>query len=179
MIGMLGQGEIMICTVMGTLRRKNAMIHNEDRRYSNRNPFEIDIDGFIGEYIIAKHLNIMPDFTLNERRTPADLILPDGRTVDVKTTRSSSKGIVITGYHRESPCDIYVLIQLMDHHYEIVGWLPKEDCFDNPSDIKDRYGNPSKYIVDREKLHGFNLAFKKVRQPTSFINDDGVPEWLQ
>ena len=131
----LSKHELFLCEYMGTLRRKNAMQFNMDRQYSQRDAYEIDIDGFMGEYIVAKHLNLMCDFSLSEKKSPIDLITSGGSSIDVKSTRSDNKGLSVTGYHKKSPCDFYILVLCEDDGGEILGWADKHLLFQNAKEV--------------------------------------------
>ncbi len=131
----LTKHELFLCEYMGTMRRKNAMQFNMDRQYSKRDPYSIDIDGFMAEYIVAKHLNLMCDFSLNEKKNPTDLITYNGSTIDVKSTRSEEKGLSVTGYHRKNPCDFYILVLCEDDGGDILGWTDKDNFFLNSTQV--------------------------------------------
>jgi hypothetical protein len=116
--------------LFGSIRRKNAMQFNYDRQVSKQNPYDMDIDGFMGEFIVAKYLNVMPDFTINEKKNAVDLIW-NNKTIDVKTTRNPRGNVYVTEYHRKSPCDLYIQVVLEDSHIgRITGWIGKETMFD-------------------------------------------------
>ena len=41
--------EMLVCDIFGSIRRKNAMQFNNDRQVSKQDPYDMDIDGFMGE----------------------------------------------------------------------------------------------------------------------------------
>jgi hypothetical protein len=125
----LNRHELLLCEFFGVMRRKNAMTHNADRQYSDRNPYDIDIDGFMGEFIVAKFLNLCPDFSLNEKKNPVDLKTHNGKTIDVKTTRNKNKPLMITEYHKKNPCDFYIYLLCDDLGADILGWIDKDNFF--------------------------------------------------
>lgn len=121
--------EVLMCELFGSIRRKNAMQFNYDRQVSKQNPYDMDIDGFMGEFIVAKYLNVMPDFTINEKKNAVDLNW-NKRTIDVKTTRNPRGNVYVTEYHRKKPCDLYIQVVLEDAHVgRITGWIGKETMF--------------------------------------------------
>lgn len=126
----LNRHEVLVCDIFGSIRRKNAMQFNYDRQVSKQNPYDMDIDGFMGEFIVAKHLNVMPDFTINEKKNAVDLVW-NGKTIDVKTTRNPKGSVYVTEYHRKKPCDLYIQVVLEDANVgKITGWIGKETMFD-------------------------------------------------
>jgi hypothetical protein len=124
----LNRHEMLVCDIFGSIRRKNAMQFNYDRQVSKQNPYDMDIDGFMGEFVVAKCLNVMPDFTINEKKNPTDLIW-NGLTVDVKTTRNPNGAIWVTEYHKKNPCDIYIQVIINDSIGSIKGWIHKSELF--------------------------------------------------
>lgn len=157
MIIELNRHELVVCDLFGSIRRKNAMQFNYDRQVSKQNPYDMDIDGFMGEFIVAKYLNVMPDFTINEKKNAVDLIW-NNKTIDVKTTRNPRGNVYVTEYHRKSPCDIYIQVVLLDAHLgEITGWIGKETMFDVATLVEGKH--PSYCIKQsdliKEKLDEF------------------------
>ena len=98
----LNRHELMLCDIFGTVRRKNAMQFNYDRQVSKQDKYDMDIDGFKGEYIVAQYLNVMPDFSINEKKNPIDLHW-NNKSIDVKSTRNPNGNIYITEYHKKKP----------------------------------------------------------------------------
>ena len=105
----LTQEEIRIVKFMGKARRDNAQKYNKDKQVSQQDPYQIDTDGFMGEFIVAKVLNLMPDFELTVKKKDYDLIDAEGNKIDVKSSRLENIKLRVTEYHNKSPCDIYVL----------------------------------------------------------------------
>ena len=89
----LTQEEIRIVRFMGKARRDNAQKFNKDKQISDQDPYQIDIDGFMGEFIVAKALNVMPDFELTAKKKDYDLIDAEGNKIDVKSSRISCREI--------------------------------------------------------------------------------------
>ena len=147
----LNRHELLMCDLFGSIRRKNAMQFNYDRQVSKQNPYEMDIDGFTGELMVAKHLNVMPDFTINEKKNATDLIW-NNRTIDVKTTRNPRGNVYVTEYHRKSPCDLYIQVVLEDIGVgNITGWICKETMFQVATLVEGKH--PS-YCIKQSDLIG-------------------------
>jgi hypothetical protein len=148
----LSRQELMICDIIGSIRRKNAMQHNKDRQVSNQDPFQQDIDGFMGEFIVAKYLNLMPDFSINAKKNPIDLRDQSGNSIDVKTTRNPQGKIYVTEYHRNSPCDIYIQVVIDETGGDIIGWIKGSDLFDKATLIG---GSHPSYMLEQSDLSSF------------------------
>ena len=129
------------------------MQFNKDRQVSKRDPYDIDIDGFMGEFIIAKYLGIMPDFSLNERKNSIDLISKKGKSIDVKTTRNPDGKLYVTDYHKKNPCDIYILVVIDDLGGDVIGWIDKDSLFKNAT-YSDSNNHPS-YILEQQYLNKY------------------------
>ena len=82
-----------------------------------------NLAGFVGEEIANAVLN--GTFANEEKNIDFDLVLPDGRTVDVKTKRTSVKPLPhyecsITTYYQQK-CDLYAFVRV--HNDLHVGWF--------------------------------------------------------
>ena len=151
----LNRHEMLICDIFGSIRRKNAMQFNYDRQVSKQNPYDMDIDGFMGEFIVAKYLNVMPDFTINEKKNPTDLIW-NNLTIDVKTTRNPNGALWVTEYHKKNPCDIYIQVVIDNNIGSIKGWIDKSELFAKAEYVS---GNHPSYKVTQDLLKPFkNLS---------------------
>ena len=118
----LTQEEIRIVKFMGKARRDNAQKYNKDKQVSQQDPYQIDTDGFMGEFIVAKVLNLMPDFELTVKKKDYDLIDAEGNKIDVKSSRVENIKLRVTEYHDKSPCDIYILCIVDDLGGDIRCW---------------------------------------------------------
>jgi len=150
----LTRQELFICEYIGSCRRKNAMQFNKDRQVSKRDPFDIDIEGFMGEFIVAKYLGVMPDFSLNEKKNPIDLISRKGKTVDVKTTRNPNGKLYVTDYHKNNPCDIYILVCIDDEGGNLIGWIDGKSLFEK-AEFSEANNHPS-YILEQSMLNKYD-----------------------
>ena len=118
----LSPEELRIVKFIGKARRDNAQKYNKDKQISAIDPYQLDIDGFMGEFIVAKAFNLMPDFQLSERKKNYDLIDGDGNKIDVKSSRIDNIKLRVTEYHDKDPCDVYVLCIVTDVGGEIKCW---------------------------------------------------------
>ena len=153
----LNRHELLICDIFGSIRRKNAMQFNYDRQVSKQNPYDMDIDGFMGEFIVAKKLNVMPDFTINEKKNPTDLWYKD-KSIDVKTTRNPNGNIYVTEYHRKKHCDIYIQVVLNPPFGDIKGWVDSKTLFEKAELLG---GNHPSYCFKQSELFDINELEKQ------------------
>lgn len=140
--------ELLICDLFGSIRRKNAMQFNVDRQVSNQNPYDMDIDGFMGEFAVAKHLNVMVDTSINEKKNPIDLYWM-GKSIDVKTSRNPLADIHVTEYHKKKPCDLYIQVILVDDCAYLSGWVDSKSLFEKAMLI---HGSHPSYRLNQKEL---------------------------
>lgn len=93
---------------------------------------EGNVAGFIGEFLV--HDIIGGDL---ENTYQYDIVLPDGRTVDVKTTRTSvapkaDYSCNLSGINTRQETDLYAFVRVISGTYErawVLGYMPKEEFF--------------------------------------------------
>lgn len=147
----LSKHELLVCQTLGIFRRTCASGNVIDRQVGKQDPWEIDIDGMVGEFCVAKWLNVCPDFTVSIRQGGVDLISPSGKTIDVKTTRYKTGRLLATTSKINTACDIYVLAIVDDTGCDIAGWATKEELLldENLIDL----GHGKGYGLTQDKLN--------------------------
>lgn len=101
--------ELEKCIRIGKERNnKNQKAKTKNMRYSNRNDDDISIQGVIGEYCFLKMFGFdtTPIFDTTCRNTcndTFDAVLPNGYTVDVKTTVYKSADIITPIWKKKNP----------------------------------------------------------------------------
>lgn len=143
--------ELHICRILGVMRRSTAKGKVVDRQMGKQSPWEIDMDGMIGEYCVAKAFNLCPDLTVSVRHGGKDLETFNGRSIDVKSTQYKNGRLLCTLTKEQEPCDIYVLAIVDDSGATIAGWAKKEDIF-KEENIED-LGHGEGYALSQEKLN--------------------------
>jgi hypothetical protein len=136
--------------MIGMMRRSKDMGNVIDQQVGKDDTWGIDIDGVVGEYCVAKQLNVCPDLTVSPRKGGIDLKSRTGNSIDVKTTRHKSGRLLATVKKIEDPCDIYVLVIVDDNGGDVIGYATKEDLFDEKN-IKD-LGHGNTYALDQNEL---------------------------
>ena len=124
------------------------MQFNYDRQVSKQNPYDMDIDGFMGEFAVAKYLNVNVDTSINEKKNPIDLYL-NKKSIDVKTSRNNEAKLYVTEYHRHNPCDIYILVFVEENIATIKGWIDSKTLFEKAKLITGKH--PS-YMLEQINL---------------------------
>jgi hypothetical protein len=142
--------EMLVCQTLGVLRRSSAMGNVKDQQMGDQSPWNIDVDGVIGEMCVAKHFNVFPDMSVGIRKGGADLFIKN-KSIDVKTTRIKSGKLLSTLKKIEDPCDVYMLVIVDDKGGDIVGWIEKEKLF-LPENIAD-LGHGKGYVLKQEQLN--------------------------
>jgi len=135
------------------MRRSAAMGNVVDQQMGNQETWAIDIDGMIGEYCVAKYLNLCPDLTVGVRSGGADLMTHKGMSMDVKTTRHKNGRLLATLKKIEDPCDIYVLAIVDDTGADIIGWARKNDLFQDKNKVDLGFGEG--YALEQNQLKEF------------------------
>jgi hypothetical protein len=144
----LNRHEMLVCELFGSIRRKNAMQFNFDNQVSKQNPYDMDIDGFMGEFVVAKHLNVMVDTSINEKKNPIDLYW-NNKSIDVKTSRNNDAKLYVTEYHRIKPCDIYIMVFIEENIAIIKGWIDSKTLFEKAKLI---VGKHKAYMLEQNCL---------------------------
>jgi len=135
MVVLLDAGYRSMAKRMAEDRRKRcrALGRVDQSTGTDEQKLEYEIIGAAGELAVARAFNLCPDF--GEEAGEADYILPDGRTVDVKTVAATSKWKNLLVRESAVHCDAYILVeQLKDiwpseelpARYEILGWKSGE-----------------------------------------------------
>ena len=145
--------EMLLCRTFGVLRRSAAANNVTDRQMGKQDVWGIDIDGMVGEYCVARYLNVFPDFTVGIRSGGADLISKDGNTIDVKSTRYKNGCLLATLKKEKDPCDIYILVIVDDSGVDIAGWVKSEDLFKDNN--KKDHGHGIGYSLTQDQLNKF------------------------
>lgn len=146
----LTKAEMFVCRMLGMMRRSVAMDNVVDQQVGKDDTWAIDIDGVVGEYCVAKHLNVCPDLTVSPRKGGTDLTSVLGESIDVKTTRTKTGRLLATLKKASDPCDIYVLVIVDNTGGDIIGYATKEDLFQDQN-IRD-LGHGKGYALDQDQL---------------------------
>lgn len=136
--------EIAFCKMMGNLRNYSCRITGTENKNHN-DPYEIDENGFIGEFAFCKHFNVFPDVTAKPRSGSVDCIYR-GKKFDIKTTRVKS-GRLIAPYSDET--EAFALAILFDTCVLLPGYIMAEEVF-RPENQTGEFGDS--YVVGQHRL---------------------------
>lgn len=104
--------------------RRNRTSGVENMKVSDIPDDVVDLDGMGGELAFAKLFNCFPDTGL-DAKPDADVVLPDGRSVDVKTTRYQTGRLLAVRWKTRN-VDLYALMVGVFPRYRFAGMLPAE-----------------------------------------------------
>ena len=127
-----------------------------DKRIGDQSALETDLEGIAGEIVVAKALNLFPDFEI-DHQPAADLLTHDGRWIDVKATVYTSGRLLAAPWKTEDGVDWFVLVIGRFPEYRIAGAMPAGRLL-RPERLKDLGRGPG-YAVDQAELVPFDQAF--------------------
>jgi|WetSurSiteA1Bulk_404760.scaffolds.fasta_scaffold06173_4 hypothetical protein len=145
----LNNEEIKVCEAIAKKRRGNDRKNNIiDRKLSDDEGIEIDIRGMIGEFVIAKYLNIYPDFTTQPRGGGYELTYRNW-SIDAKN-RTPYKDMMTPTYKKKGESDIYIVVS-GKNPYEIIGWCLEDELIKDENIIN--FARTPSYFLERKNLH--------------------------
>jgi len=118
---------------------------------SDLDPLGIVVDGVVGEYCVAKHLNLHFSLDTDLRDWGADLIGRNGETIDVKTTRKQGGRLNATRTSQKKNFDYYILCELANDGAHIVGGITREMFINDKNLVMGKKGEY--YAIDRSRLN--------------------------
>lgn len=147
----LDESERLLARVVAAMRTGLSRISGTpDSKRSNRDGFEIDLEGVGGELAFAKMMNLFPDFGALPRSGGRDFTSRKKQSIDVKTTDHPNGNLLVSTSKVSDPCDLYVLMIGAFPSYEYVGYAPKETVFMESNHVTLPHGKA--YRVMREEL---------------------------
>jgi hypothetical protein len=147
----LTDSEFRILNFVGTMRYHiTSSACAEQLQDKTQNPLDVVINGVIGEYIVAKGLDLFFDLNCDLRKWGEDLKTKKGKTIDVKATWKKDGPLNCRLSKKWKSSDFYVLVELDDAGGDIVGWIRKNDLFKTENEVD--IGNGPYYSVSQDKL---------------------------
>lgn len=120
----LDSGEMAVCRMMGNMRYHACRIANSGATpYGTKDPYEVDEDGFIGEYAFCKRFNLFFDITAKPRKGGIDCVY-DGRRIDVKSTRRLDDRVLVK-ITDNSEVDLYVFAFIEGNTVTFPGYVTR------------------------------------------------------
>lgn len=114
------------------------------RAHKNKARF-IEVNGLGGEYAVAKALNLYPDINTQDISN-YDLILPDGRKLEIKTTEYKTGRLIIKTKNR---ADLYILVTGTMPSYTVVGYIKADEVNEHWK----KWGKEHSFVIEQDQLH--------------------------
>lgn len=146
----LTKTEQRICTGIGKIRHEITSAKGTERKQDqSKDGLQMSIEGVLTEYAVAKVLNLHFDLNCDFRKFGADLILQNGLTIDVKSTKPGGN-LNAVRWSNQKEADYFVLTEIHHNFIGIVGYIER-NLFLVPSNIKEGK-NGEYYAVSQSQL---------------------------
>ena len=175
----LNKLEKEIVSLTANCRTENNVVNNMGSRLNvDYDTDQAEILGVAGELAHAKMLNLFPDFSISLRSSVLkhdtwDMVLPNGLTVDVKTTQYY-RGKLISPIHKNYSGDLFALWVLVKRNdwstLEFRGYFEQEELHK-----KERIGvlprqtteNYMAYQEELKELKDIKVTYETISQMDS------------
>lgn len=133
--------------------RKNNVTNAKVGGQSNE---QTDLDGIAAEIAFCKVMNVYPDLSIEDpsKLPDWDCVLPDGTTVDVKSTRYKNGHLVAVRKKATSSTEVYALVTGAFPNYTIVGTATKDELI-REENLKD-LGCGTNYALEQDQLRSIH-----------------------
>ena len=128
-----------------------------------------NIAGFIGEEIVLNYLNEKDNNSYDY-----DLILKDGRKIDVKTKRTTVKprtnyDCSVAAFNTKQKCDVYIFCRILNDMSKgwILGYKDKEDYFNEARFMKKNEIDPANNF--RVRADCYNVAIEDLESIDNLV----------
>jgi hypothetical protein len=147
--------EQLVCSQIAIFRhQKNRASKVPNKKIGRQSDFQTDLEGVGAEFAFAKLFNLMPDLSIAPRSSMSgtdlgDAVLPNGATVDVKSTRSNDGCLVVVPWKRPTS----KLLCLMTGEfptYTLRGFIETRAAID-PANLCD-LGHGKVYAINQNRL---------------------------
>lgn len=128
---------------------KNRKSGTPDLKMGPQSCEETDLEGIGAEIAFAKAHNCYPDLS-TDHRPDADVLLGDGRTVDVKATKYPSGHLLAMRTKRGKSVDVFALMVGAFPTYRLAGVMTYEELI-NDQRLKD-FGYGPVFAASQESL---------------------------
>jgi hypothetical protein len=138
-------------------QRANERLRLAGKKFAKLGDLETHVDGVSAEIAFCRLFNIYPDTDVREdgEYPAADCRLPDGRTVDVKTTRLEDGRMMCVRW-KKARVDMFALMVGVPPRFKYAGMITAADLL-RPERIGD-FGHGDTYAVTQEELEGMLLV---------------------
>lgn len=125
----LTKEEQYIAKYIAKERTKNNKKKNTHNNWGNRDPYEIDLDGYGFEIVVCRVCNYYPDFSTHVRKGSPDCYSHKGDKIDAKCTGNPDSPLKVKTTKKKEDADIYILGVGKFPSYRILGWATAEEVF--------------------------------------------------
>lgn len=147
----LSQFEQKICYIIA---KERLMVDEKsnvtERKVSTDSAIDIGYRGVVGEFVVAKYLNVYPDFT-TEPRSGGHELTYHGWGIDAKYCHPH-KNLIAPLHKKIGSADIYICVNGVNPYY-ILGWCFEAELIDN------------KNIAEWMPKPCYFLGYEYLRQP--------------
>lgn len=157
----LTESEMRVARWISKSKYENCRKENvrESSMDSNKTEMEVSDEGYLGEFAFCKLFNLWPDLTVDNKSKKrgtdtGDLILPNGKTVDVKSTPYLSGKLIERPWARIHS-DYYALMTGKDDTFIFRGFIESSKVICPQSRLENFYGKPA-YVVEQGLLKNLN-----------------------
>lgn len=132
----------------------------DQRRDSKMPAIALDVLGTVSELAWFKQRGVFPDMSLKPRRGGPDDVLPDGRTVDIKSTwRSDGQLVAKANSRQQQKHDMFVLAIVQENVVDFVGYATGNEliCEETIQSL----GHGPSHVLPQERLHRFRCDMER------------------
>jgi hypothetical protein len=156
----LSASEQTICRAIAKKRFSNNRKSGvENKKVGNQSNEFTDLNGFGAEFAFCKLFNVMPDFSIQPRKSDEfdyDCKLHDGVKIDVKTTKYKTGRLLVAKW-KSSGSDAFALMIGEFPTYQFKGFCSRERAMSEKY-LKDM-GHGEAYFVEQEDLLEYGDMF--------------------
>lgn len=128
----LNEGEQQACRLIARLRFENNRKKDvKNAKIGDQSDENTDLEGFGAEMAFCRLFNVVPDLSIHTRSSQDgsdghDVVLPDGKTVDIKATKYET-GKLLAVRWKAASVDYYALMIGTFPTYSFRGFLESEE----------------------------------------------------
>jgi hypothetical protein len=149
----LNEVEQELCETIAKRRHDNNRSNSvKNSKIGKQSDWETDLEGIASELAFCRLFNLYPDLTIFTRTSAqdaGDVTLPDGRTVDVKSTKYKN-GKLLAVLWKSAKVDLYALMVGTFPEYTFKGFMSSSELL-QPSKVKN-LGYGDTYAAEQEEL---------------------------
>jgi hypothetical protein len=145
MLVRLSEAEVEAARMLGRKRHECSLNRKSTRGLMGEDSLDLHTVGAIGEFAVAKALNLYQGFTVNNFDGPD--IEPD---IQVRTTRLKGGRLIMT--ERDEPFQKYVLVVGEEPELDVVGWVWGFEGQEKKWLTDPKNNRPPAYFVPRDAL---------------------------